>query len=139
MNGVGSSAGDESVWMSRLVLCSIYFPSGIKERKKVINIPCISYSASPPDSTVPGVAGETRESGKVEACVIDGWVMDCCAVDGCVAVVCVVRTVSAVSIPVDEDTGPGPGEAGPLAYIHSGGRFLGSASAASDSASADLR
>lgn len=105
----------------------------------VIDIPCISYSASPPDSTVPGVAGETRESGKVEACVIDGWVTDCCAVDGCVAVVCVVRTVSAVSTPVDEDTGPGPGEAGPLAYIHSGGRFLGSAPAASDSASADLR
>lgn len=88
---------------------------------------------------MPGVAGDMTESGKVEACVIDGWFMDCCAVDGCVPVVCVVRTVSAVSIPVDEDTGPGPGEAGPLPYIHSGGRFLGSAFAASDSASADLR
>lgn len=100
----------------------------------VIDIPCISYSASPPDSTVPGVAGETRESGTVEACIIDG-----CVIDGCVAEVCVVRTVSAVSMPVDEDTGPGPGEAGPLAYIHSAGRFLGSASAASASASADSR
>lgn len=98
-------------------------------RKKVIDIPCISYSASPPDSTVPGVAGETWESGKVEACVVDG----------CVSVVCAVRTVSAVSIPVDEDTGPGPGEAGPLPYIHSGGRFWGSASAASDLPSADFR
>lgn len=78
---------------------------------------------------MPGVAGETRESGTVEA-----WV-----IDGCVAEVCVVRTVSAVSMPVDEDTGPGPGEAGPLAYIHSAGRFLGSASAASASASADSR
>ena len=79
----------------------------------IIDIPCISYSASPPDSTVPGVADETRESGTVEACVIDG-----CVVDGCVAEVC---AVSAVSIPVDEDTGPGPGEAGPLPYIHPAG------------------
>jgi hypothetical protein len=80
-----------------------------------------------------------KESGTVEACVSDGWVIDCCAVEGCVAEVCVVRTVSAVSIPVDEDTGPGSGEAGPLPYIHSGGRLLGSAPVAPDSASADLR
>lgn len=48
------------------------------------SIPCISYNASPPDSTVPGVAGETIESGTVEPCVIDGCVTEGCVIDGCV-------------------------------------------------------
>lgn len=56
-----------------------------------MNLPCISYTASPPDSTV---RGDTDVS--IESCTVDPF--------------------AAVSTPVELDAGPGPAEAGPLAY-----------------------
>lgn len=55
-------------------------------------LPCISYTAPPPDSTVRGEIDVL-----IESCIIESFVR--------------------VSIPVELDTGPGPGDAGPLAYI----------------------
>lgn len=56
-------------------------------------LPCISYTASPPDSTV---RGDTDVL--IESCTVDSF--------------------APVSTPVELDTGPGPGEVGPPVYIN---------------------
>ena len=88
---VGSSAGDES---------GLTFSISNRDVTKggwnwVGNdIPCISYTSPPPDSTVRGDTDVLSESGTVEG------------------------SVSVVASAVDLDIGPGTGAVGPLPYMN---------------------
>lgn len=88
---VGSSAGDESG-----LTLSISNREVTKGSWNWVgnDIPCISYTSSPPDSTVRGDTDVLSESGTVEG------------------------SVSVVASAVDLDIGPGTGAVGPLPYMN---------------------